>query len=42
LFFENGGEILEIRKWPIKKKILSPKDKKLSSFKNFCKTYKGL
>ena len=43
--FEDGINVMDkdLRiKWPNKKKILSPKDKKLSSFKNFCKTYKGL
>jgi len=43
--FEDGINVMDkdLRiKWPNKKNILSPKDKKLSSFKNFCKTYKDL
>ena len=43
--FEDGINVMDkdLRiKWPNKKKILSFKDKKLSSFKNFCKTYQGL
>ena len=29
-------------KWPNKKVLLSKKDKRLGSFKDFCKNYKGL
>lgn len=43
--FEDGiiynDKILNI-KWPKKKLIVSKKDKKLFSFKEFCKKYKGL
>ncbi len=43
--FEDGINVMDKDlkiKWPNKKFILSPKDKKLSSFKDFCKNYKTL
>jgi len=43
--FEDGINVVDKDlkiKWPNKKFILSTKDKKLSSFKDFCKNYKTL
>ena len=43
--FEDGINVMDKDlkiKWPNKKSLLSPKDKRLSSFKDFCKTYKAL
>ncbi len=43
--FESGINVLDksLRiKWPSKKNIISQKDKKLISFKEFCSTYKSL
>ena len=43
--FEDGINVMDKDlkiKWPNKKSVLSPKDKRLSTFKNFCKTYETL
>ena len=43
--FESGINVLDKNlriKWPSKKNIISQKDKKLISFKEFCSTYKSL
>ena len=43
--FEDGINVMDKDlkiKWPNKKCVLSPKDKRLSTFKDFCKTYKTL
>ena len=43
--FEDGINVMDKDlkiKWPNKKSVLSPKDKRLSTFKDFCKTYKTL
>ena len=43
--FESGINLMDTDlkvKWPRKKFFISPKDKKLISFKEFCKTHKSL
>ena len=43
--YEDGINVMDKHfkiKWPSKKFLLSKKDKRLNSFKEFCKNYKGL